>query len=101
MNQHEESGKLLQNIIYVRATFDWTGRKGVELSMENEKVTVFAHSFKTALKDMMESGINHWEREKLVAFNRSEKFFEIQPAMTLEEKEELDYILKNWESEIS
>ncbi|PYZ93808.1 hypothetical protein CR194_11720 [Salipaludibacillus keqinensis] len=88
-------------IISLCLSYDWNGSRGVEMSLNNGDVTVFATSVKQATEDLEEWCKRHMERKQYQLFQSNEKLFMIQPSMTIAEKEEVDVSLKEWATDIS
>lgn len=82
--------------VYIRHAFDWKGNKGIEVALTEEGDPLFAYSVHTALKDLEASYIKGENQSG----SWNDKLFIIQPAMTCEEKQEVDDSLVNWASKL-
>ncbi|MCR6111701.1 hypothetical protein HXA35_15235 [Bacillus sp. A301a_S52] len=83
-------------ILHVRNIYDWKGHRGIELSLTHENITVFAHSFQLALKDLEEWYLLHRSEESYMHFKSKTKEYMIEPAMTWHEKKRIDDSLVDW-----
>jgi hypothetical protein len=82
--------------VYIRYAFDWKGNKGIEVALTEEGDPLFAYSVHTAVKDLEASYLEGEER----VGSWNDKLFIIQPAMTCEEKQEVDDSLLDWASKL-
>lgn len=97
-HHNEQNVAVTSRWINVRSSFDWKGKRGIELFINNEKTTVFASSFKNALQDLLDSDTSHWDQYQC---QMSNIIFMIQPPMGLDEKNEIDAEIQEWAVDIS
>ncbi|WP_416151545.1 hypothetical protein ACM26V_11455 [Salipaludibacillus sp. HK11] len=102
MKQHDRRDCFLSyNKIYVRSSYDWKGSQGVELSLNDSGIMIFADTYKKAMKDLRIWMLRDLDDERIRDFQSDDYLIMIQSSMSAFEKKELDTSLQKWAEDIS